>query len=128
MTPLQTQVYCYALFLWWIVFYLFLLAVFRVQFKKTKHEVIGLVTVLVTPLNFAWVVPWKMKDDDAESVLEHQVQLCVIYAPVLVCVLITIVAIGTSSLNLLRGALNRDDTYSLLFDQARRHLIPFSSL
>ena len=41
------------------------------------------------------------------------VQLCVIYAPVLVSVLITIVAIGTSSLHLLRGALNRDACCSI---------------
>ena len=48
-------VYLYFFLLLWLMLYLFLLAVFRVQLKKTKHETIGLVTVLVTPLTFIWV-------------------------------------------------------------------------
>ena len=53
-------VYCYAslvycLLLFWISIYLFVLAVFGAQLNKTKHEVIGLTIVLVTPLFFVWV-------------------------------------------------------------------------
>ena len=51
----------YSFLLCWLGLYLFSLAVFRVQLNKTKHEAIGLVTVLVTPLTFLWVLPWKMK-------------------------------------------------------------------
>ena len=43
----------------WLGFYLFLLAVFRIQIKKIKHEAIGLVIVLVTPVTFLWIFPWK---------------------------------------------------------------------
>ena len=49
----------YLFLLCWLGLYLFLLAVFRVQIKKIKHEAIGLVIVLVTPLTFLWIFPWK---------------------------------------------------------------------
>ena len=67
-------VYVYCFLLCWLGLYLFLLAVFRHQLKKTKHEAIGLVTVLVTPLTFLWVFPWKTKSgnmcDDTNSLNE----------------------------------------------------------
>ena len=49
----------YLFLLCWLGLYLFLLAVFKVQIKKIKHEAIGLVIVLVTPLTFLWIFPWK---------------------------------------------------------------------
>ena len=42
----------YSFLLCWLGLYLFLLAVFRIQIKKIKHEAIGLVIVLVTPVTF----------------------------------------------------------------------------
>ena len=45
-------IYVHSFLLCWLGLYLFSLAVFRVQLKKTEHEAIGLVTVLVTPLTF----------------------------------------------------------------------------
>ena len=51
----------YSFELCWLGLYLFSLAVFRVQLKKPKHEAIGLVTVMVTPLTFLWVFPWKIR-------------------------------------------------------------------
>ena len=52
----------YFFLLCWLGLYLFSLAVFRVQLMKTKHEAIGLVTVLVTPgpLTFSIVLIWKI--------------------------------------------------------------------
>ena len=50
----------YSFLLCWLGLYLFSLAVFRVQLKKTKHEAIGLVTVLVTPLTFCFAFLWKI--------------------------------------------------------------------
>ena len=49
----------YLFLLCWLGLYLFLLAVLKVQIKKIKHEAIGLVIVLVTPLTFLWIFPWK---------------------------------------------------------------------
>ena len=67
-------VYCYAslvycLLLFWISIYLFVLAVFGAQLNKTKHEVIGLTIVLVTPLFFVWVAPWTAVQD--RSILNY---------------------------------------------------------
>ena len=52
-------IYVYSILLCWLGLYLFSLAVFRVQLNKTKHEAIGLVTVLVTPLIFSLFLLWK---------------------------------------------------------------------
>ena len=49
----------YSFLLCWLGLYLFSLAVFRIQIKKIKHEAIGLVIVLVTPVTFLWIFPWK---------------------------------------------------------------------
>ena len=54
---LNYLVFVYSFLLCWLGLYLFSLAVFRVKLNKTKHEAIGLVTVLVTPLTFSC---WKM--------------------------------------------------------------------
>ena len=57
---LSYLIFTYSFLLCLLGLYLFSLAVFRVQLKKTKHEAIGLVTVLVTLLTYSWVYPWKM--------------------------------------------------------------------
>ena len=61
------SIYIYSFLLFWIMLYLFTLTVFKVQLKKPKHEVIGLLTVLVTPLTFVWVYFGKFECKDNRS-------------------------------------------------------------
>ena len=61
-------VYLYTFLLCWLVMYLFLLAVFRVQLKKMKHEAIGLVIAVVTPVGFLWVSQWETKCEHNDNI------------------------------------------------------------
>ena len=61
-------VYLYTFLLCWLVMYLFLLAVFRVQLKKMKHEAIGLVIAVVIPVGFLWVSQWETKCEHNDNI------------------------------------------------------------
>ena len=121
----------YCLLLFWIGMYLFLLALFRVQLKKTKHEVIGMVTVLVTPLAFAWVIPWTIARDPAAgfefkySSTSFLIFICITYMPVLAAVVTAMLTIGVVFVHLIRGALNGANGYSLLHRKALKEAAPF---
>ena len=47
----------FGLIVCWIAVYVFALAVCGIQLKKTRHEVIGVVMVLVFPLTLVWTIP-----------------------------------------------------------------------
>ena len=119
----------YAFLLGWLGLYLFSLAVFRVQLKKTKHEAIGLVTVLVTPLTFLWVLPWKTRS----GILCHyafslnDIQFLFFYnIPTFSSVLLTGFFIGAVLITLCKNAVNgAENTLQQQHRKAVRETIPF---
>ena len=126
------SILAFYLFLWWIVFYLFLLAVFRVQLNKTKHKIIGLVIALTAPLTIAWVVPWIIASEGVSNIFEYTkhswlVVICIIYTPSFVSILSDTLTIVAVSVHLYRGAQHRNDTYSLLYMKALKEALLFLS-
>ena len=111
--------YVYFLLLFWIIFYLFLLAAFRVQPNQLKHEVIGVVAVLVLPLSVEWVIPWKFDSSNSFSAI----YLYIFYIPLFVFVLLTSVILAAVLACLVRGALKRD-AYSSLHKKAIKETLP----
>ena len=110
--------YVYFLLLFWIIFYLFLLAAFRVQLNRLKHEVIGVVAVLVLPLSVEWVIPWKFDSDNFSAIY-----LYIFYIPVSVVVLVSSIMLAAVLFCLIRGALKRD-AYSSLHKKAIIEAMP----
>ena len=51
----QIMAWIFHIIITWIVVYLTLLAVFKYQANKRKHEAIGLITVFVLPFAFNWI-------------------------------------------------------------------------
>ena len=51
----QTTAWMFFMVMLWIVFYLFLLAVFKYSVNKYKHEVTGILVSILFPLSFNWV-------------------------------------------------------------------------
>ena len=115
-------VYVYSFLLCWLGLYLFSLAVFRVQLKKTKHEAIGLVTVLVTPLTFLWVIVTVLKCEDNKSMkLTYFLN-----TPHFVSILLSCLFIGAVLLMLCKNAVNRaENTLQQQHRKALRKIIPF---
>ena len=122
-------IYVYNFLMCWLGLYLFSLAVFRVQLKKTKHEAIGLVTVLVTPLTFVWVFPWKKRSgdfcDDTYSL--KQIKLVLFYdIPVFLLVLLSCLFIGAVLAVLCKNSFNRSkNTLQQQHRKAVKETIPF---
>ena len=118
-------IYEYLFLLCWLGFYLFLLAVFRVQLKKTKHEAIGLVTVLVTPLTFLWVFPWKIRNTLCEATYSlEQIKLVIYYnIPNISASLLSCVFIGAVLITLCRSA-QKQDTLQQQHRKAVKETIP----
>ena len=104
------MIYIYFFLLCWLGLYLFSLVVFRVQFKKTKHEAIGLVTALVTPWTFLWVFPWKARKsslcDTTYSLRE--IELIAFYnIPILFSTLLISILTGAVLITLCKNAAKR---------------------
>ena len=121
-------IYVYDFLLFWLGLYLFSLAVFRVQLKKPKHEVIGLVTVLVTPLTFLWVFPWKARKT---LVCEDTYSLAIIKLvffyniPNVSVILLSTIFIGAVLMILCKNAVNRaENTLQQQHRKAVRETIP----
>ena len=114
----------YSFLLCWLGLYLFSLAVFRVQLKKTKHEAIGLVTVLVTPLTFSWVFPWKMNISFCFS--SNVLKWNLIYGiPVFTLVLLSCLFIGALLIMFCKKTLDRqENTLQQQHRKAVRETIP----
>ena len=51
----QTTAWMFFMVMLWIVFYLFLLAVFKYGANKYKHEITGILVSILFPLSFNWV-------------------------------------------------------------------------
>ena len=94
--------YVYFFLLSWLGLYLFSLAVFRVQLKKTKHEVIGLV---VTPLTFLWVFSWK--EGSAVFCNDKYIFKLAFFIPVILSILLSFIFIGAVVMTLCKNAMNR---------------------
>ena len=124
-TMMNYAVYVYLFLLCWLGLYLFLLAVFRVQLKKTKHEAIGLVTVLVTPLTFLWVFPWKVRNTLCEASYSlEQIKLVIYYnIPNISSILLSCAFIGAVLITLCRSA-RKQDTLQQQHRRAVRETIP----
>ena len=120
-------VYCFLLC--WLGLYLFSLAVFRVQLKKTKHEAIGLVTVLVTPLTFLWVFPWKTRNANLchYTYNLNEIKFVFFYnIPVFLTILLSCLFIGAVLIALCKNAVNRaENTLQQQHRKAVRETIPF---
>ena len=109
----------YSFILCWFGLYLLSLAVFRVQLKKTKHEVIGLVTVLVTPLTFLWVFPWKEISTDSCDKYFY------FYIPISLSMLLSFIFIGAVLITLCKNAMKRaENTLQQQHRKAVRETIP----
>ena len=117
-------VFTYFLLLLWITLYLFVLAVLRVQLKNAKHEAIGLVTVLVMPLIFSWVIPWQIKPADLYNIRSMLICLCLFYSPVLLSILVTTVTSGMIFVILYRGSVS-GGACNLLHKKALKEAVPF---
>ena len=115
-------VYCFLLC--WLGLYLFSLAVFRVQLKKTKHEAIGLVTVLVTPLTFLWVLPWKTESYYCEY--KYRIKISLLYnISIVSSMVVTTILIGAVLIMLCRNTINRaENTLQQQHKKAVRKTIP----
>ena len=115
----------YSFLLCWLVLYLFSLAVFRVQLKKTKHEAIGLVTVLVTPLTFLWVFPWKMRKSNFcvnSNVIQY---ISIIGIPITLLMVLSCLFIGAMLTMLCLNAVKRvENTLQQQHRKAVRETIP----
>ena len=109
----------------WFGLYLLSLAVFRVQLKKTKHEVIGLVTVLVTPLTFLWVHPWKERSAvtcDDEYNFKFKLYF---FIPVTLSILLSFIFTGAVLITLCKNAMKRvENTLQQQHRKAVRETIP----
>ena len=119
-------IYVYSFLLCWLGLYLFSLAVFKVQLKKTKHETIGLVTVLVIPLTFLWVFPWMTKNsafcEDTYSFKLVAFQ----NIPNFSSVILTTIFIGAVLIILCKNAVNRvENTLQQQHRKAVREIVPF---
>ena len=121
---LSYLIFTYSFLLCWLGLYLFSLAVFRVQLKKTKHEAIGLVTVLVTPLTFSWVFPWKKIIGFCIS--SNLLKLNLLFGiPVFSLVLLSCLFIGALLLMFCKNALDRqENTLQQQHRKAVRETIP----
>ena len=116
------MIYMYAFLLCWLGLYLFLLAVFRVQLKKAKHEAIGLMTVLVTPLTFLWVFPviYKCEDDNNINFVFF-LNLPHYFSTLLSCILI-----GAVLITLCKNAVNRvENTLQQQHRKAVNKILPY---
>ena len=78
----------YFLFLCWIGFYVFWLIMHHVQLKKPKHEVTGLVFVLLSPLTVLWVSLWQLKES-CLSITSLIIMLSLDFLPLLALVLLS---------------------------------------
>ena len=121
--------FCVYLFLLcWLGLYLFLLAVFRIQIKKIKHEAIGLVIVLVTPLTFLWIFPWKKIAlcDDTHSLKEIKVYWLTSIS-FLSTILLSCLFTGAVLVILCKKAVTRveNNTLQQQYRKAVRETIPF---
>ena len=121
-------VYVYSFLLCWLGLYLFSLAVFRVQLKKPKHEAIGLVIVLVTPLTFLWVFYWKTRKseicEDTYSLNEIRLTLC-FNIPILLSHLFSCFFIGAVLITLCKNAVDRvENTLQQQHRKAVREIVP----
>ena len=115
-------VYVYSFLLCWLGLYLFSLAVFRVQLKKTKHEAIGLVTVLVTPLTFYCVFIWKRYFCTIWNWNELTLFLGI---PIFLVMLLSFVLIGAVLTVLCLNAVKRvENTFQQQHRKAVRETIP----
>ena len=115
-------VHVYFFLLCWLGLYLFSLAVFRVQLKKTKHEVIGLVTVLVTPLTFLWVYPWKER---SAVTCDDKYTFKFFFIPINLSILLSFIFIGAVLITLCKNAMNRfENTLQQQHRKAVRETIP----
>ena len=118
----------YLFLLCWLGLYLFLLAVLKVQIKKIKHEAIGLVIVLVTPLTFLWIFPWKKIAlcDNTQSLKEIEVywltNISFLSATLLSCLFT-----GAVLIILCKKAVTRveNNTLQQQYRKAVRETIPF---
>ena len=112
----------------WLGLYLFLLAVFRIQIKKIKHEAIGLVIVLVTPLTFLWIFPWKKIAlcDNTHNLKEIKVYWLTNIS-FLSAILISCLFTGAVLIILCKKAVTRveDNTLQQQYRKAVREAIPF---
>ena len=121
---LSYLIFTYSFLLCWLGLYLFALAVFRVQLKRTKHEAIGLVTVLVTPLTFSWVFPWKMIIGFCFS--SNSIKLNLLFGiPVFSLMLLSCLFIGVLLLMFCKKTLDRqENTLQQQHRKAVRETIP----
>ena len=111
----------YLFLLCWLGLYLFLLAVFRIQLKKTRHEAIGLVTVLVTPLTFLWVFPWKKSASCNNTNSSTHIKLTLFFnISLLSSILLSCFFIGAVLIILCKNAVNR--AKNMLQQQHRKAL------
>ena len=121
--------YTYCFLLCWLGLYLFLLAVFRVQLKKKKHELIGLVSVLATPSIFLWVFIWQTKKSDIceDTFNLNKLILVLLYnVPILCSVLLISIFIGAVLIALCKNAMNRaENTLQQQHRKAVKETIPF---
>ena len=115
----------YSFLLCWLGLYLFSLAVFRVQLKKTKHEAIGLVTVLVAPLTFLWVFPWKERST-VSCTDKYNFKLKFYFnIPVSLSILLSFIFIGAVLMTLCKNAMKRvENTLQQQHRKAVRETIP----
>ena len=115
----------YFFLLCWLGLYLFSLAVFRVQLKKTKHEVIGLVTVLVTPLTFLWVIAWKQRSTVSCDDKNNLMFKFYFFIPVTLSILFSFIFVGAVLITLCKNAMNRvENTLQQQHRRAARETIP----
>ena len=117
----------YFFLLCWLGLYLFSLAVFRVQLKKTKHEAIGLVTVFVTPLTFLWVFPWRIRKSNfcASSDMIQFISINNIGIPVALLLFLSCLFIGAMLTVLCLNAVKRvENTFQQQHRKAVRETIP----
>ena len=115
----------YLFLLCWLGLYLFLLAVLKVQIKKIKHEAIGLVIVLVIPLTFLWIFPWKkiaLCDDTKEIKVIWLTNISFLSATLLSCLFT-----GAMLIILCKKAVTRveNNTLQQQYRKAVRETIPF---
>ena len=114
----------YCLVLCWIGFYVFWLAMHHVQLKKPKHEVTGLVIVLVSPLTVLWVTLWQLYEPCiTKSTSKMVIMISANFLPLLSFSLFTSVITVAVLIILCKGTCA---TYKSLYKKAVKETIPFA--